>query len=147
MENKAHNYRYIEWKTPDEMHFSSLQWKSELNFIKDEHRFFEDMLKTYTMPIIESQLFSRVKELIERLTLSAKELQILESTVVKHINSLQKLINNSGEPREGRFYRKEHKTILNDVTHYSRQYKRLKREIFEAVSIAIKQQKQKRLLA
>ena len=147
MENKAHNYRYIEWKTPDEMHFSSLQWRSELNFIKDEHRFFEDMLKTYTMPIIESQLFSRVKELIERLTLSGKELQILESTVVKHINKLQKLIDDMGEPREGRFYRKEHKTILNDVIHYSRQYKRLKREIFEAVSIAIKQQKQKRLLA
>ncbi|WP_324721086.1 hypothetical protein [Salinimicrobium sp. HB62] len=147
MENKAHNYRYIEWKTPDEMHFSSLQWKSELNFIKDEHRFFEDMLKEHTMPIIESQLFSRVKDLIERLTLSEKELQILESTVVKHINRLRKLIDDLDEPKEGKFYRKEHKSILNDVIHYSRQYKRLKREIFEAVSIALKQQKQKRLLA
>lgn len=147
MENKAYNYRYIEWKTPDEMHFSSLQWKSELNFIKDEHRFFEDMLKEYTMPIIESQLFSRVKELIEQLTLSRKDLNELEKRVIKHINRLQRLIDDVDEPKEGRVYRQEHKNILNDVTHYSRQYKRLKREIFEAVSKALKQQKQKRLLS
>ncbi|MCX2839754.1 hypothetical protein OQ279_16535 [Salinimicrobium sp. MT39] len=84
MEKKTHNYRYIEWKTPDEMHFSSLQWKSELNFIKDEHRFFEDMLKEYTLPILESQLFSRVKELIEQLNLSRKDLKLLENRVAQH---------------------------------------------------------------
>lgn len=147
MENKAHNYRYIEWKAPDEMHFSSLQWKSELNFIKDEHRFFEDMLKEYTMPIIESQLFSKVKLLIEQLSLSQKDLRILESRVNDHINRLRRLLEEVDEPKGGRVYRQEHKSILNDVTHYSRQYKRLKKEIFEAVSKALKQQKQKRLLA
>ena len=147
MKNKAHNYRYIEWKTPDEMHFSSLQWKSELNFIKDEHRFFEDMLKEYTMPIIESHLFSRIKELIEQLSLSQKELKILEKRVNQHINRLRRLLEDVDEPKEGRVYRQEHKSILNDVVHYSRQYKRLKKEIFESVGKAMKQQKQKRLLA
>jgi hypothetical protein len=147
MKNKAHNYRYIEWKTPDEMHFSSLQWKSELSFIKDEHRFFEDMLKEYTMPIIESHLFSQIKELIVQLGLSNKELKILEKRVFDHINRLRNLLENVDEPKEGRVYRKEHKEILNDVNHFSRQYKRLKKEIFEIVSKAMKQQKQKRLLA
>jgi hypothetical protein len=147
MENKAHNYRYIEWKTPDEMHFSSLQWKSELNFIKDEHRFFEDMLKEYTLPIIESQLFSRVKELIEQLDLSRKDLKLLEKRVADHIKKLRELLENTNEQREGHVYRQEHKEILNDVTHYSRQYKRLKRDIFQTVGRALKQQKQKRLLA
>lgn len=147
MEHKAHNYRYIEWKTPDEMHFSSLQWKSELNFIKDEHHFFEDMLKEYTMPIIESRLFSRVKDLIEQLVLSKKELRILDSRTNDHISRLRCLLEDVDEPKEGRLYRQEHKSILNDVVHYTRQYKRLKREIFVAVSRAMKRQKQKRLLA
>jgi hypothetical protein len=147
MEKKTHNYRYIEWKTPDEMHFSSLQWKSELNFIKDEHRFFEDMLKEYTLPILESRLFSRVKELIEQLNLSRKDLKLLENRVAQHINKLRELLENLDKQREGREYRKEHKEILNDFIHYSRQYKRLKRDIFEVVGKAIKQQKQKRLLA
>ncbi|WP_029038720.1 hypothetical protein [Salinimicrobium xinjiangense] len=146
MENKAHHYRYIEWKTPDEMHFSSLQWKSELNFIRDEHRFFEDMLKEYTMPIIESQLFSLVKELIQQLELSRKDLSELISRVNDHINRLQRLVEDIDEPKEGKVYRQEHKNILNDVVHFSRQYKRLKKDIFEAVTKAMKQQKQKRLL-
>lgn len=146
MENKVHNYRYIEWKTPDEMHFSSVQWKSELNFIKDEHRFFEDMLKEYTMPIIESQLFSRVKELIQQLELSRKEMGKLDTRVNDHTKRLQRLVENVDEPKESRIYRQEHKTILNDVVHFSRQYKRLKKEIFDAVTKAMKQQKQKRLL-
>lgn len=146
MENKAHNYRYIEWKTPNEMHFSSVQWKSELNFIKDEQRFFEDMLKEYTMPIIESQLFSTVRKLIEQLEKSRIELGELENRVIDHINRLQRLVEDMDEPREGRVYREEHKDVLNAVIHYSRQYKRLKKEIFEAVKKSIKQQKQKRLL-
>ncbi|MCX2839779.1 hypothetical protein OQ279_16660 [Salinimicrobium sp. MT39] len=60
---------------------------------------------------------------------------------------MRELLENLDEQREGREYRKEHKEILNDFIHYSRQYKRLKRDIFEVVGKAIKQQKQKRLLA
>ncbi|MDX1602902.1 MAG: hypothetical protein R3209_07505 [Salinimicrobium sediminis] len=146
MENKAHHYRYIEWKSPDEMHFSSLQWKSELNFIKDEHRFFEDMLKEYTMPIIESQLFTVVRELIQQLDHSRKDLVLLEQKVNDHSNRLQKLLEDIDTPREGRIYRDEHKILLNEVIHFSRQYKRLKKDIFEAVTKALKQQRQKRLL-
>ncbi|MGB7785037.1 MAG: hypothetical protein WBL27_02950 [Salinimicrobium sp.] len=147
MEKKAHNYRYIEWKSPDEMHFTSLQWKSELDFIKDEHHFFEDMLKEYTMPIIESKLFGRIKGLIERLSESKKELDALQAEVSEHMNRLQRLVENVDEPKEGRLYRQEHKKILQEINKFSKTYKTLKKEIFEAVSDALKQQKQKRLLA
>ncbi len=146
MKNKEPKFRYIEWKTPDEMHFSSLQWQSELNFYKDEHRFFEDMLKEYTMPIIESHLFSRIKELIEKLNDSQKSLKNLQQVVNDHSNRLQRLVENIDEPKEGRLYRQEHKKILQEINEYSRSYKQLKKEIFEVVSQALKQQKQKRLL-
>ncbi len=147
MEKKAHNYRYIEWKSPDEMHFSSLQWKSELDFIKDEHHFFEDMLKEYTMPIIESKLFGRIKDLIDRLSESRKELDTLQTEVSEHMHRLQRLVENVDEPKEGRVYRQDHKKILKEINSFSKSYKTLKKEIFEAVSQALKQQKQKRLLA
>ena len=147
MEKKIHNYRYIEWKSPDEMHFSSLQWKSELDFIEDEHHFFEDMLKEYTMPIIESKLFSRIKDLIDQLSESKKELDILHTEVSEHMKRLQRLVENVDEPKEGRQYRQEHKKILQEINKFSRNYKSLKKDIFEAVSQALKQQKQKRLLA
>lgn len=146
MKNKEAKFRYIEWKTPDEMHFSSLQWQSELKFFKDEHRFFEDMLKEYTMPILESHLFSRIKELIEKLTDSRNSLDKILQEVNDHTNRLQRLVENIDEPKEGRLYRQEHKKVLQEVNSYAKAYKQLKKEIFQAVSQALKQQKQKRLL-
>lgn len=146
MKNKEAKFRYIEWKTPDEMHFSSLQWQSELKFFKDEHRFFEDMLKEYTMPILESHLFSRIKELIGKLTDSRNSLDKILQEVNDHTNRLQRLVENIDEPKEGRLYRQEHKKVLQEVNSYSKVYKELKKEIFAAVSQALKQQKQKRLL-
>ncbi len=146
MKNKTPKFRYIEWKTPDEMHFTSLQWQSEIGFIQDEHRFFEDMLREYTMPIIESNLFSRIKELIERLTDSRESLNELQQQVNEHANRLDRLVENVDEPKEGRQYRQEHKKNLQAMNEYLKEYKQLKKEIFEAVSQALKQQKQKRLL-
>ena len=146
MKTKTPKFRYIDWKTPDEMHFSSLQWQSELNFFKDEHLFFEDMLKEYTMPIIESNLFTRIQELINDLTASEKELKQLQEQVNEHTNRLQRLVENVDEPREGKIYRQEHKNILQLMNDYTKKYKQRKKDIFSSVSEAMKHQKQKRLL-
>ncbi len=138
---KENNFRYLEWKSPAEMHHSTVQWTSELNFIKDEHRFFEDMLKEHTMPIIESSLFSRAKDLTERMTRSEKELEKLAAKVNDHNKRLYRLIENIDEPREARIYKEEHKALLRAVNKYSEEYKKLKREIFETITQALKQQK------
>lgn len=147
MRTKTPKFRYIDWKTPDEMHFSSLQWQSELNFYKDEQRFFEDMLKEYTMPIIESNLFSRIQDLITELSASEKELKQLQEQVNNHTNRLERLVENVDEPGEGRTYRQEHKNILQLVNDFTKNYKQLKKDIFGAVTEALKHQKQKRLLS
>lgn len=146
MRTKTPKFRYIDWKTPDEMHFSSLQWQSELKFFSDEQRFFEDMLKEYTMPIIESNLFTRIQELIKELSTSEKDLKQLLDQVNDHTNRLERLVENVDEPREGRTYRQEHKNILELINDFKKSYKQLKKDIFSAVSEALKHQKQKRLL-
>lgn len=146
MRTKTPKFRYIDWKTPDEMHFSSLQWQSELKFFSDEQRFFEDMLKEYTMPIIESNLFTRIQELIKKLSTSEKNLKQLLEQVNDHTNRLERLVENVDEPREGRTYRQEHKNILELINDFKKNYKQLKKDIFSAVSEALKHQKQKRLL-
>ncbi|MFD0976934.1 hypothetical protein [Salinimicrobium gaetbulicola] len=147
MRTKTPKFRYIDWKTPDEMHFSSLQWQSELNFYKDEQRFFEDMLKEYTMPIIESNLFSRIQDLITELSASEKELKQLHEQVNDHTNRLERLVENVDEPSEGRTYRQQHKNILQLINDFTKRYKQLKKDIFGSVTEALKHQKQKRLLS
>ncbi len=140
------NFRYIEWKSPEEMHYSAQQWSSSLAFIKDEHLFFEDMLREYTLPIIESNLVTEVNALIDRLTKSKKEMKNLSEKVSKHINGLDILVDGKDQPEEEKKYKEEHRALLNEINSFSESYKQLKKDIFENVSGALKKQKQKRLL-
>jgi len=146
METSDQNYKYVEWKSAEEMHFSSLQWISELNFIKDEHQFFEDMLREYTLPIIESHLLSKVKDLIDRLTKYKQQAGTLLNKLTEHRNGLQVMVDGINQLEVENRYKNEHRKLLTDVNKFSLEYNNLKKEIFETVSQALKQQKQKRLL-
>lgn len=146
MKTSDKNFRYIEWKSPEEMHYSSLQWLSEMKFVQDEHHFFEDMLKEYTLPIIESNLFTKVKELIEKLSASKEKADKLQVRISKHNNKLDIMTDGVDQPEEEKEYKVEHRQLLKEVNSFSREYNALKKEIFESVSSALKKQKQKRLL-
>lgn len=139
-------FRYIEWKSPEEMHYSAQQWSSSLAFMKDEHLFFEDMLREYTLPIIESSLVTEVNVLIDRLTKSKKEMKNITEKVSKHTNGLDILVDGINQPEEEKKYKKEHRALLNEINAFSESYKQLKKDIFENVVGALKKQKQRRLL-
>ena len=147
METTGQNYKYVEWKSAEEMHFSSNQWNSELNFVKDEHKFLEDMLKEYTLPIIESHLLSKVKDLIDRLTKYKQKTETLLNKVTEHRNGLQVMVDGINQLEEENRYKKEHRKLLIEVNQFSLEYNDLKKDIFETISQALKQQKQKRLLS
>lgn len=144
---KYPQFKYVEWKSPEELHYSAQQWNSTLSFIKDEHLFFEDMLKEYTLPIIESHLFSKIKALIIRLDDSKKAREELSKKVEKHHKGLEILLDGKDQPEEEKEYKEEHRKLMKEVHSFAHEYKLLKMEIFDNVSSALKQQKQKRLLS
>ncbi|MFZ0489394.1 MAG: hypothetical protein WBV11_16165 [Salegentibacter sp.] len=146
MKTTDKNFRYIEWKSPEEMHYSSLQWLSEMEFVQDEHYFFEDMLKEYTLPIIESQLLSEVKGLIDKLSQSKTKAEKLMKKIREHNNGLDIMVDGKDQPKEEKEYKIEHRQLLKEFNVFSREYQDLKKEVFETVSKAMKKQKQKRLL-
>ncbi len=139
--------KYTPWKSAEEMHDTALQWRSMLNFAEDEHRFFEDMLREYTLPIIESELLDKVKTLIQDLERSRREAKKLLTKVQKHQNGLNILLDGEDQPEEEKSYRKEHQNLLPAINQFYNNYKELKREIFKDISGALKRQKQKRLTA
>lgn len=146
MNTPNQNFRYVEWKSSDEMHYSCLQWISELNFIKDEQIFFQDMLKEYTLPILESHLLEEAKSLIFKLTDSEKQVENLLKETTKHRNGLQIMVDGIDQPDQEKQYREEHRRLLKEVNSFTIEYQALKKDIFTTVTRALKQQKQKKLL-
>ncbi len=146
MEAQNEVYRYIAWKTPEEMHHSCLQWISNLNFIRDEHRFFEDILKEYTLPVIEAKLLEKVRKLVYDLSVSEKEERELSKKLYSHRNNLKIMIDYKDQLKEEHEYTVEHGNLKVEVTQYSEKFRNLKKEIFEVISFSLKKQKQNWLL-
>ncbi len=140
------NIKYIETKSPDELHVESLNWISELKFIKDEQKFLEDLLKSYTIQLIENQNFSKNREIINDLTKIRKSGESLLKKLINHENELLILVDGIDQIKEEKHYRFLHSTYLLEVTNYFNDYKDIKKEIFSAIKEIMKHEKQKRLL-
>ena len=140
------NIKYIESKNPDELHVESLNWISELKFIKDEQHFLDELLKSYTIQLIENQDFSKNKEIISQLSKLRKTGEKLMKKLINHENELLILVDGIDQIKEEKHYRFLHSTYLLEVTNYFNDYKAIKRDIFIVIKAIMKHEKQKRLL-
>ena len=138
--------KYIESKSPVELHIESLNWISELKFIKDEQHFLDELLKSYTLQLIEKQDFSKNKDIISHLSNLRKDGEKLLKKIINHENELLILVDGIDQIKEEKHYRFLHSTYIMKVTNYFNEYKDAKRDIFDVVKKIMKQEKQKRLL-
>lgn len=146
MKKKQKKPKYVEWLSSDVMHKASRNWLSELRFIKDEQRFFENLIKSYTLQLIDSEHFSESKLLIDKLsTLRMKNKAFIE-TVKTHENELLIMVDGIDQLKKEEAYKAKHREIAIDINKYFKDYRNLKKRLFETIENIMKHEKQKRLL-
>ncbi|QRM89365.1 hypothetical protein FG167_08985 [Lacinutrix sp. WUR7] len=138
--------KYLELMNATEMHEASKKWYSELSFIKDEQLFFDDLVKTYTLQLIDKNEFANNKEIVDVLNRSQKRNDELLEIVQTHINDLELLVDNVKQPKEELGYKKEHKELIKVISEFFIDYKNLKMQLFEIFKGILKDEKQMRLL-
>ena len=82
------NVKYTEWLSADEMHEESKKWLSELEFYKEEQWFFEDLIRSYTLQILDHDHFEESKNHIDKLSEIVEQTQMLINTVKSHEKEL-----------------------------------------------------------
>ena len=65
---KTRKISYFEWISAEEMHEQSKDWFMQLNFIRDEQRFFQDLIKNHTLDILDEKLFDESKKVVALLS-------------------------------------------------------------------------------
>ncbi len=138
--------RYIEWISPEEMHHTTLNWLSELKFIKDEQEFLNRLVKSYTEALIDHRIYDKSKLLVGEILDAEKELEMLLKKVQVHENQLDIMIDDVDQPKMEKAYRDTHVELMQIMERYLETYRGLKRQLFELLSKVIRQEKQKRLL-
>ncbi|WP_458626118.1 hypothetical protein [Winogradskyella sp. PC D3.3] len=140
------NTRYVKWLSAEEMHTESKAWLSQLEFLKDEHLFFEDLIKSYTLQLIEPEKFSHNKEIIDAINRSEKQNNLLIEAIKVHQNDLKIMIDGINQPKEEGAYREEHKALMVRLNDFLKYYRALKQQLFDIVSRIKKEDKSRFLL-
>ena len=140
------NRKYVEWLNADIMHEASRNWLSELRFIKDEQQFLSNLIKSYTLQLIDASHFAESKKIVETLEALQKKNKKYIETVKAHENELLIMVDGIDQLQEEEAYRNKHRTLLVNINYYFKEYRKLKKQVFRAIEDIMKHEKQKRLL-
>ena len=146
MNTKERKINYVEWLSPEEMHDMSIQWFSELMFIKDEQLFLNNLIKSYTIQLTDKGVFEKSKELVALLLKAEKEVVGLLKKVQQHSNQLEIMVDDVDQLKMEKAYKATHNDLLLEVNEYGNTYRNIKERLFKLVSKIMKLDKQKRLL-
>ncbi len=146
MKTKKTQQRYTEWLCPEEMHEASLNWFSELKFMRDEQFFLNNLIKSYTLQLTDSSVFKKSKEVVGHLQKIEQELVPLFKKVQVHENQLEIMIDDVDQLKMEKAYLETHKELKFEMRNYSARYRKIKEALFKVVTTVMKKNKQKRLL-
>ena len=146
METKSKKRKFREWFSAEELHEESKKWSSELHFARDEQKFLNQMVKDYTLDIIDSDMFKTIQPVVESLNKSEKDLVDLFKKVQLHGNQLQIMLDQVNQEKMEEAYLETHSELGREVEDFFVKYRDSKTKIFDIVSNVIKRKKQKRLL-
>ncbi|MDC6365946.1 MULTISPECIES: hypothetical protein [Flavobacteriaceae] len=146
MESKITRKSFREWFSADELHEESKKWISEMKFTQDEQRFLNNMVKDYTLDIIDTDMFNVIKPLVESLSELENSLEILLGKIVLHENQLRIMVDDVDQKKMENAYLDTHSDLHKEVDDYFEKYREDKTQMFDIVSKVIKRKKQKRLL-
>ena len=146
METIQTQANYVEWLSAGQMHEASKEWLSELRFIKDEHLFFEDLIKSYTLQLISPEKFSHNKEIIDAINRSQKKNNFFIEAVKVHENELKIMVDGVNELKKEQAYKKEHRGLIIEISEFKKNYISLKMQLFDILKTIKKEEKQRRLL-
>ncbi|WP_179336702.1 hypothetical protein [Winogradskyella ludwigii] len=138
--------KYAEWISAEQMHEDSKEWLSELLFIKDEHLFFDDLIKSFTLQLLEPEKFSDNIEIIDILNKSEKRNNLLIEAIRVHENDLQIIVDGVNQINEEKVYKKSHQGLLIKIREFENEYRNLKTQLFEIIKNIKKEDKRNRLL-
>ncbi|MFD0863772.1 hypothetical protein ACFQ1M_16270 [Sungkyunkwania multivorans] len=139
-------YEYTQWQSAEEMHRDVLRWLSELQFIKDEHDFLDDLLAEYFLKLSSEEQYPETVEIVRLLGDNKRMIKTLINDVKKHNNELVVLLDGIDQPYEEREVKAQHRKLTASTDSFFRDFKELKKNTFTLVIDIMKHDKQKRLL-
>ena len=102
--------------------------------------------KDYTLDLIDSTIFSKVKPIITSLGKIEEEFQPLLKRVNLHERQLQIMVDDVDQFKMEEAYVQTHMDLTVEVNSYFEKYQAIKAKVFDMIGSIIKKRKRKKLL-
>jgi len=120
-------------------------WLSEIEFIKIEQNFLNELLTDHVIGLCETDKFNKAKLFINGIVHVIKLGTELKSSIKDHKMNLALLLENIYLKKENDF-RKTHELLKNEVKNYIQNFKYIKEQVFDLVLFIMKLDKKQKLL-
>jgi len=137
----------LEWYSSEELHKASQNWILELEFIKVEHLFFEDLLKSFALQLVDTIENKDNLNIPDAIKKSKKRNNALLKAIKNHDMNLKLLVEEKHLSKVETFYKNDHKKLMGELNEYLKTYKNLKTQMFTIMKEVLKKDKQKLLMA
>ena len=145
MNTRQWNLKYIKWLSAEEMNEATKKWISELEFIRDEQQFFDNLLaKLPNEKIIYSYCY--VRNLTVELGDLEKENELLLKVALTHKNKLDILLDGFNQIEQEQTCKEFHLELLEAISMFLIKHKEVKKDIFKISKTNLKDQKKKPLI-
>ena len=128
------------------MHLETVEWMSELKFVKDEQLFLNNLVKHYTIQLADEKNYQRSKDIVGAILDAENEVKTLMKKIQVHENQLEIMVDDIDQPKMEQAYKETHKELKVEMQQYLEGYRELKKRLFALISEVIRVDKQKRLL-
>ncbi len=123
--------KLMKWLSADDLNDINKNWLSELQFIKDEQRFFNQLLVDYSAQMTVASNYSKSKGLLEKLAKSATKTLYLITAIEKHLKDLIILVDGKDQLEGENDFKRVQTKLDDDITEHVAQYRALKKELFK----------------
>jgi len=134
-------HSYIEWLSASEMHKNSMQWFSELKFMRDEQFFLNNLVTTYTIKLSASEIIQESKKVIDQLQKAEIDIVPLFKSVQAHENQLVMMVDDVDQPKMEKAYIETHQELIDTMQKYRIRYREIKEKMFKLISRILKKSK------
>ncbi|MGV8946051.1 MAG: hypothetical protein ACOH1N_06450 [Lutibacter sp.] len=128
------------------LHAKSKQWISETEFVKIEQNFLKELLADHIIELCTEDNYPQAKLLLNGIVHETKLGNKLMESIKEHKINLALLLENIHLKREN-IFRSNHKLLKMEVRNYIENFKYIKEQVFELVSVIMKKEKEKKMLS
>jgi len=147
MKNTIPNQSKKSYKSSVEyLHKKTLEWVSEIEFIKVEQKFLKELLSEHIIGLCNSDNFNTAKLLLKGIDHESILGDELIVSIKDHNVNLALLMEHIYLKKENDF-RNNHIFLKVEVKNYIQNFKYIKEQVYELVLFIMKNDKQKKLLS